>query len=74
MESEDLPDRRLKIGGYKVLDMHLQHPSRFYKKALFGKTKGVMLRIVFPAIIFLGTPCIFHFFTNNFAEQSNYQK
>jgi hypothetical protein len=39
MESEDLPDRRLKIGGYKMLDVHLQDPSRFYKKALivFGK-------------------------------------
>jgi hypothetical protein len=34
MESEDSPDRRLKIGGYKMLDMHLQDPSRFYKKAL----------------------------------------
>jgi hypothetical protein len=36
MESEDSPDRRLKIGGYKMLDMHLQDPSRFYKKVLIG--------------------------------------
>jgi hypothetical protein len=32
MESEDLPDRRLKIGGYKMLDMHLQDTSRFIRK------------------------------------------